>query len=592
MSPHAEIAVPSGTNNWWKESIVYQVYPASFADSNGDGWGDIPGLISKIPYLKSLGVDVVWLSPMYDSPMHDMGYDIRDYQKVLPAYGTVEDVERLVERCHEAGMKVILDLVVNHTSDEHEWFKESRRSKDSEKRDWYFWRKPRYDKDGNRLPPSNYRGYFAGSTWTYDEQTGEYYLHLYAPQQPDLNWDNPSTRQAIYDSAIRFWLDRGVDGFRVDTVNKYSKVTSFPDAPITDPKSYIQPAVEMWCNGPRIHEFIREMHDVMASYGDVMTVGELGSTPDPAQALPYVRSASKELSMVLHLDVGHMGKGKNLEDKYDYKPWKLTEWKAVINKWQTFIQGTDAWTSAFTENHDSGRSVSRYGSEDPRFRALSAKMLAIMLLCMTGTVYLYQGQEIGMLNAPRDWPIEEEYKDVEGLGYYREAEAQTASGKDPTRKERIANGLRILGRDHARLPMSWDDSPHGGFTTQDAKPWMRPHDLYPEINVKKQEGDPTSVLEFYKKMIQLRREHRELFVHGAFAVQDFENEDSFCFTKTRDDLAIKAVVALSFRDVDQPFTLAREVEGMQLIICNYDGEVPAETLRPFEGRVYIGKMNA
>ncbi|OQD61576.1 hypothetical protein PENPOL_c016G07672 [Penicillium polonicum] len=584
MSPHAtqDTAVPTGTNNWWKEATVYQVYPASFYDSNGDGWGDIPGVVKKVDYLQSLGVDVVWLSPMYDSPMHDMGYDISDYENVLPAYGTVQDVENLVEACHSRGMKLILDLVVNHSSDQHAWFQESRSSKDNDKRDWYFWRPPRYDEAGNRMPPSNYRGYFAGSTWTWDEKTEEYYLHLYAKEQPDLNWDNKATREAIYNSAVRFWLDKGVDGFRVDTVNKYSKHTNFPDAPITDPKSYIQPAIGMWCNGPRIHEFLREMYDEsFAPYGDVMTVGELANTPDPKNVLEYVGASAKELSMVFHLDIGHIGMGPSLEEKYIFTPWKLTKMKSIVEKWQTFIEGTDGWTTAFCENHDNGRSVSRFGSDAPEFREISAKMLALMMVTMTGTLFIYQGQEIGMINAPCEWPIEE-YKDIEGLGYYREAEQRTANGADPTRKEHIMDGLRILARDHSRLPMQWDDSEHAGFTT--GKPWMRAHDLYDEINVKRQQNDASSVLSFWKDVLRLRKEYRELFIHGAFEVLDYENQETFCFVKSRDDE--RALVILNFTDKPQPFTQAEKTAGMKLLVGNYS-DSSLETLKPFEGRVYI-----
>ncbi|KAE8420368.1 glycoside hydrolase superfamily [Aspergillus pseudocaelatus] len=582
MSPHAVRTVPSGENNWWKEATVYQVYPASFKDSNGDGWGDIPGLISKVPYLHSLGVDVVWLSPMYDSPMHDMGYDVSDYENVLPAYGSVEDVENLINACHERGMKLILDLVINHTSDQHKWFQESRRSKDNDKRDWYFWRPPRYDEDGNRLPPTNYRGYFAGSTWTWDERTQEYYLHLYAKEQPDLNWDNEAARKAIYDSAVRFWLNKGVDGFRVDTVNKYSKHTDFPDAQVTDPKSYIQPAIEMWCNGPRIHEFLREMYDdALQPYGDVVTIGELANTPDPEHVLKYVGASAKQLSMVFHLDIGHIGMGKSLEDKYIFNPWQLTEMKSIVTKWQSFIEGTDGWTTAFCENHDNGRSVSRFASDAPEHRERSAKMLALMMMAMTGTLFLYQGQEIGMINAPRDWSVEE-YKDIEGRGYYQEAERQVAAGVDSTRKDRIMNGLRILARDHARLPMQWDDSPHAGFTT--GTPWMRAHDLYPEINVQKQTDDPESVLSFWRSVLRLRKECRELFIHGAFEVVDFDNQQTFCFFKSRDEK--KALVALNFTADNQPFTQATAAEEMKLLVSNY-AELFPETLRPFEGRIYI-----
>ncbi|KAL2848194.1 glycoside hydrolase superfamily [Aspergillus pseudodeflectus] len=583
MSPSAVETVPTGTNNWWKEATIYQVYPASFRDSNGDGWGDIPGVIEKVPYLHSLGVDVVWLSPMYDSPMLDMGYDVSDYENVLPAYGTVADVEKLVEECHKHGMRLILDLVVNHTSDQHKWFQESRSSKDNPKRDWYFWRPPRYDDKGSRLPPTNYRGYFAGSTWTWDEHTQEYYLHLYAKEQPDLNWDNPETRKAIYDSAVRFWLDKGVDGFRVDTVNKYSKYTDFPDAPITDPKSYIQPAIGMWCNGPRIHEFIREMYDeALEPYGDVVTVGELANCPDPAHVLRYVGASAKQLSMVFHLDIGHIGMG-SLEDKYILHPWKLTEMKSIVAKWQTFIEGTDGWTTAFCENHDNGRSVSRFASDAPEFRERSAKMLALMMMAMTGTLFLYQGQEIGMINAPRDWPIEE-YKDIEGLGYYLEAQSQVASGVDPTREERIMDGLRVLARDHSRLPMQWDDSPQAGFTT--GEPWMRTHDLYREINVKKQETDPDSVLSFWKQALQLRKEYRQLFIHGAFEVLDFDNQQTFCFVKSRGQ--DRALVVLNFTATAQTCPQPEMVAQMKLLISNYpDTSEGVEKLQPYEGRIYM-----
>ncbi|KAF7593186.1 alpha-glucosidase mal12 [Aspergillus hancockii] len=577
MSPHAVQTVPTGTNNWWKEATIYQVYPASFKDSNGDGWGDIPGLISKIPYLHELGVDVVWLSPMYDSPMHDMGYDVADYENVLPAYGSVGDVEKLVDACHERGMKLILDLVINHTSDQHKWFQESRSSKDNPKRDWYFWRPARYDADGNRLPPTNYRGYFAGSTWTWDEHTQEYYLHLYAKEQPDLNWDNPEARKAIYDSAVRFWLDKGVDGFRVDTVNKYSKHTDFSDAPITDPKSYIQPAIQKWCNGPRIHEFLREMYDdVLEPYGDVVTIGELANTPDPRHVLDYVGGSAKQLSMVFHLDIGHIGMGDSLEDKYIYSPWQLTELKSIVTKWQSFIEGTDGWTTAFCENHDNGRAVSRFGSDTPEHRERSAKMLALMMMAMTGTLFLYQGQEIGMINAPRDWSVEE-YKDIEGRGYYQEAERQVETGVDPTRKDRIMDGLRILARDHARLPMQWDSTPHAGFTT--GTPWMRAHDLYREINVRNQEQNPESVLSFWKSVLKLRKEYRELFIHGAFEALDFDNQETFCFVKSRDER--RALVALNFTDRSQPFTQATMTEEMKLLVSNYAESLP-ETLQPFE----------
>lgn len=331
----------------------------------------------------------------------------------------------------------------------------------------------------------------------------------------------------------------------------------------------------MWCNGPRIHEFIREMHDdVLQPYGDVVTIGELANTPDPRDVLHYVGASARELSMVFHLDIGHIGMGDSLEDKYVFHPWKLTQLKSIVSKWQSFIEGTDGWTTAFCENHDNGRSVSRFGSDAPEYRARSAMMLAIMMVAMTGTLFLYQGQEIGMTNAPRDWSVEE-YKDIEGRGYYREAEG------DPTRRSQIMDGLRILARDHARLPMQWDASPHAGFTT--GKPWMRVHDLYPEVNVDRQESDPHSVLSFWRKLLQLRKDYRNLFIHGAFELLDFENQETFCFVKSRDDKS--ALVSLNFTDSEQPLTIP--TARMRLLVSNYADVNSAATLQPWEGRIYL-----
>ncbi|KAK9366108.1 glycoside hydrolase superfamily [Lipomyces kononenkoae] len=580
MSPHS-VKTGQQTATWWKDATVYQVYPASFKDSDGDGWGDIPGIISKVDYLKELGIDVVWLSPMYDSPQDDMGYDISDYEAVYPRYGTVEDIDVLIKACHDRDMKLILDLVVNHTSTEHSWFKESRSSKDNPKRDWYFWRPPRYDEKGNRLPPTNYRSYFADSAWTWDETTHEYYLHLYAESQPDLNWENEETRNAIYDSAMRFWLDRGVDGFRVDTVNKYSKHVDFRDAPIVDPSNFIQPATHLYCNGPRIHEFLREMHDQVLSNYDQFTVGELSLTPDPKHVLKYVSASEKQLDMVFQFDMIHLGMGHGLEDKYEPTKWKLSEMKQIVAKWQKFIEGNDGWTTAFCENHDNGRAISRFASGAPEFWQVSAKMLAIFMTTLTGTLFLYQGQEIGMINMPSDWPIEE-YKDIESINYYREAERLSKTG-DPTRKDRIMRGLQKMARDHARLPMQWDCSPNAGFTT--GIPWMRTHDQYKEINVEVEEKDPNSVLSFWKRLLALRKDYRDFFVYGIFDLVDPENEDTFMYTKVGNNGQM-ALIALNFTEDPKPFIGVDHCNKMTLLLSNYiDSE--SETLQPFEGRVYL-----
>jgi oligo-1,6-glucosidase len=569
------------TRPWWKDSTVYQIYPSSFFDSNGDGLGDIPGIVSKISYLSSLGVDVIWLSPMYDSPQHDMGYDISNYEAVYPPYGTVADIETLISACHSRGMKFILDLVVNHTSDEHAWFQESRRSKDNPKRDWYIWRPAKYAEDGTRMPPNNWRSFFSGSAWAWDEGSQEYYLHLFATQQPDLNWENPATRQAIYDSAMRFWLDKGVDGFRVDTVNMYSKGTELPDAPIIDEGIFEQPASGLFCNGPRMHEFLREMNTEVLNKYDTMTVGELPHTPDPAHVLRYVGSGDKQLDMVFQFDIVDLGIGRT--HKYEYEGYALSELKSVVSKWQQFIEGSDGWTTAFCENHDQGRSVSRFGSDAPEFRERSAKMLALMMCALTGTLFVYQGQEIGMINAPKEWPISD-YKDIESINYYNSVAERTDN--DPKALGHVMKSIQILGRDHARLPMQWDDSPHAGFTTKKEGAWMRIHDEYRSINVAKQEKDPKSVLSFWKSVLKIRKEYRELFIHGAFEAYDMENQQTFVFGKRHGE--DRAVVALNFTGEEQPFKKPDVGGKFELLVGNVEGvDGTEDKLAPWEGRIYL-----
>ncbi|KAK9458427.1 glycoside hydrolase superfamily [Dipodascopsis uninucleata] len=456
---------------WWKDAVIYQVlYPANFKDSGGDGTGDIPDILEKVPYLADLGVDVV-------GPQYDMGYDISDCEAVYPPYGTLDNIDQLISSCHEHGMKIILDLVINHPSTEHSWFKES-------------------------------RSYFAGSTWTWDKTTQECYLQLYAKEQPDLNWDNPKTREAIYNSAIRFWLERGVDGFSVDTVNKYSKYTEFKDAPIVDLENFIQPAPQMLCNGPNIHEYLKEIKAKVYDQYNAFTV-------DPKQVLQYVSAKEKELDMVFQFDMIH-------------------------------LDGT-GWTTVFIEIHDNGRAVSLYGCDAAEFRDVSAKMLALFQIGLTGTLYIYQGQEIGMINAPKEWPIEE-YKDIEAQGYYIEAERVSKMGSDPSRLERITMGLQLLARDHSRLPTQWNALRNSGFST--GIPWMRFHDLYPEINVAKQQDDPNSVMSFYKHALKVRKQFRGVLIHGSYNNRDFDNEEVYCFSKTSEKQ--KAIIVLNFATKNQP----------------------------------------
>lgn len=570
---------------WWKNATVYQIYPASFKDSNGDGVGDIPGIISQLDYIHSLGVDVIWICPMYNSPQVDMGYDISDYESVYPPYGTVADMEQLITECHSRGLRVILDLVVNHTSNLHSWFQESRSSKDNPKRDWYIWRPAKYDSAGNRKPPNNWRSNFGGSVWTWDDHTQEYYLHLFCPEQPDLNWENPSTRSAIFSSAMEFWLRKGVDGFRVDTVNMYSKDPEYQDAPIIDAGTEWQFAAHLYSNGPRMHEYLSEMNVVLEKY-DAMTVGELPHTHDVAHVLRYTSAREKQLNMVFQFDVVDLGFGP--DEKYDTTPrnWKLGGMKDAIGRTQKLIDGTDAWTTVFIENHDQARSISRFGSDKtPELREKSGKMLAILLATLSGTLFIYQGQEIGMVNAPESWPMEE-YKDVEGNNYYNFIRER--SNGDPAAVARARRALQHLARDHARLPMQWDGTPYAGFTTSE-KPWMRVNDNYGDINVKKQALDEKSILSFWKQMLKLRKEYPNLLVHGGFKVLDKDNENVFMFEKTA--MSQTLVVVLNFTEENQPFELPTIAgsKSFKCLISNYDDEVTG-VLRSFEGRAYFASL--
>lgn len=406
---------------WWKSAVVYQIYPISFFDSNGDGFGDILGIMGKLDYLKGLGVDVIWISPIYPSPLVDMGYDISDYRSIDVRYGTMVDFDELVKECHNRSVKVVMDLVANHTSDEHDWFIESKASKDNPKRDWYIWRPPRYDDEGNRHPPNNWRAHFQGSAWEYDETTSEYYLHLFDVKQPDLNWENTDLRQGVYD-IMRFWVDRGVDGFRLDVINKISKSPGLPDAPIQLPKEKYQWGHCHYVNGPRVHEFIKEMHQsIQLSHHDLMTIGETPQTLDPASIAAYVLPQNTELNMVFHFELIDIDSPKGIRKAglpLTYERPKLRELKEVIGKWQTYGREEGFWNTIYIENHDRGRSVSRFGDDSGVWRALSAKLLAILQVTQSGTLFIYQGEELGLKNFSGTWGIEE-YKDIHTSNYYK-----------------------------------------------------------------------------------------------------------------------------------------------------------------------------
>ncbi|ORY88476.1 maltase [Leucosporidium creatinivorum] len=580
-------AVVSPQPKWWKSAVVYQIYPASFCDSNGDGVGDINGITSKLDYLKGTGVTCIWVSPFFQSPQKDMGYDISDYKNVHEPYGTVADVERLIEGCHERGLKVIFDLVINHTSDQHHWFKESRSSKDSPKRDWYHWAPARYDADGNRQPPCNWRGAFGGSVWEWDETTEECELPPpLHPEQPDVNWENADLRRALYDEAILFWLERGCDGFRVDTVNMYSK-HEFKDVPIIDPATPWQPAAEKFCNGPRMHDYLREMNKETFSKFDCVTIGELPCTPFD-QILDYVSAANAELSCVIQFDLADLdhGRGRFTLLKQD---WELSQWKEITRISQSIADPNlgDGWTTTYLENHDQARSVTRYASDAPEHRVNASKMLATYVLSLTGTPLVYQGQEIGMKNCPQDWSIDKEFIDVGTVNCWTEIKQAAKEENKPELLKLGEEGIRLTARDHARTPMQWDSSPQAGFSSN-PKTWMRVMDSYIEINAASQvkgEGQRSSTHAFYRHMIALRKAHEDVFVFGSFELLDVTNPHTMTYIKRSTSGKI-ALIVLNFTAEDQPFELPTELKERKLdqVVDFGAGSGP---LAAFEARVFI-----
>ncbi|OAQ81577.1 maltase [Purpureocillium lilacinum] len=534
--------------SWWKESSVYQIYPASFQDSTGTGVGDLKGIISRVDYLKDLGVDIVWLSPIFKSPQHDMGYDISDYKSIDPPYGDISDVDVLRDRLHERGMKLVLDLVMNHTSDEHPWFQESRKSKDNPFRDWYIWRPPRYDAQGNRQPPNNWESHFQGSAWEYDEATDEYYLRLFCREQPDLNWENPAVRRAAHD-VMRFWLDRGADGFRIDVINFISKDQSFPDSNEAVLKGH-----EFYACGPRLHEYLQELGAILKEY-DAFSVGEMPCVHDTNEIMKAVGAGRDELSMIFHfelMDVDHGPKGK-----FSPRTWSLPELKKIVNKWQRLMYDRNGWNALYLENHDQPRSVSRFTSDAPEHRAASAKLIAIFLSFQAGTPFIYQGQEIGMTNVPKDWTMDE-YKDVDCVNHW----ALYKDTADEETKTQLKAEYQKKSRDNARTPMQWDASPHGGFTTAGATPWMRVNDNYKTVNAASQTSDPRSVYHTWRRVLEQRKAHKDVFVYGDFALVDEASDKVFAYERRATANGDAALIVCNFSDGNEAWKWegkAREV---------------------------------
>ncbi len=524
---------------WWKSAVVYQIWPRSFADADGDGIGDLAGIASRLDHLAELGVDVLWLSPIYSSPQDDNGYDISDYQDIDPSFGTLDEFDDLLRAVHDRGMKLVMDLVVNHTSDEHPWFVESRSSRDNPKRDWYWWRDE----------PTNWRSFFSGPTWELDDATGQYYLHLFSRKQPDLNWENPEVREAIY-SMMRWWLDRGVDGFRMDVINMISKDPALPDAPGGDGSPY-------YLGGPRIHEFLQEMHrEVFAGRKGLLTVGEMpGVTVEEARR--FTDPARAEVDMVFQFEHVQLDQDGS---KWNPVPLRLADLKRSLGRWQEALADT-GWNSLYWDNHDQPRAVSRFGDDSPAHRVRAAKMLATVLHLHRGTPYVYQGEELGMTNFP--WSSIEQFRDIESLNHYAEAgEASFAA-------------LRTMSRDNARTPMQWDASEHAGFTR--GEPWIAVNPNYEEINAEAQRADPDSVFHHYRALIALR--HAEPAVaHGDFTMLLEDDDRVYAFTRRHED--VELLVLGNFSADDVPVDIAGW-EDAEVVA----GE-PGDGLGPWEGRAY------
>jgi len=543
---------------WWKESVVYQIYPRSYKDSNGDGIGDIQGIISQLDYIQSLGVDVIWICPVYKSPNDDNGYDISDYRDIMDEFGSMDDFDQLLYGVHERGIKLIMDLVPNHTSDEHEWFQESQKSKDNPYRDYYYWRK-----GDDASPPNNWPSFFGGDAWEYDKATGEYYLHLFSKKQPDLNWENPKVRQEIY-NVIKFWLEKGVDGFRMDVISLISKQMDFPDTHTTDFNETIK---QYYANGPRIHEFLQEMNAEVLSKYDIMTVGE-GPGIDLGNGLNYVAKDRHELNMIFHF--GHMFIDNGPGGKYDPVPFSLIDFKNVFNAWDEQLKDK-GWGSIFLGNHDFSRIVSRFGNDSPAYWEKSAKLLATMLLTLRGTVYVYQGEEIGMTNVAFD--SIDDYQDIETLNSWKEAKA---NGKD---MNEFLKSVHLQSRDNARTPMQWNNKKNAGFS--EANPWLKVNPNYQSINVEKQSDDPQSILNYYRKMIAFRKANPVL-VYGDYQSLDNENNQIYAYRRWYDDQEFIIIHNFSEEVVNWGWELGGDYE---LVNANYNSKKNLLTMQPWQSKI-------
>ena len=537
----------SNKEKWWKKSVIYQIYPRSFQDSNGDGIGDLKGILQRMEYIAELGVDAIWLSPVYKSPQDDNGYDIADYQDIEPMFGCLDDMEAVIAEAKKYNIRIIMDLVLNHSSDEHRWFKEAKKSKDNPYHDYYVWR------DGEEgVPPNDMKAVFGGSAWEWVPELQQYYFHQFSVRQPDLNWDNPKVRREIYD-MILWWMDKGAGGFRLDVIDQIAKD---PDLGVTQ-------------NGPRLHEFIRELSKETFQKGDMITVGEAwGATPELAKL--YSNPDGSEFSMVFQFE--HIGLDQQEgKDKWDLAPLPFLKLKQVLTRWQTEIYNC-GWNSLFWNNHDLPRIVSRWGN-DKEYRVESAKMLAMLLHGMQGTPYIYQGEELGMTNIQYDI---EDYRDIETVNVYQERLEEGYT------KEEVMRSIHAKSRDNGRTPMQWDDTENAGFTT--GIPWIKVNPNYKEINTKSQVNDPNSIFSCYKKLVQLRKEY-PVFVDGHFQLLLEEDENVFAYERKNGEQTL--LVVCNFYDKTLEMPLKDTWKDMELLLGNYSDMTKPEVLRPYEARMYI-----
>jgi len=544
---------------WWKEEVIYQIYPRSFMDSNGDGIGDLVGVISKLDYLENLGVDIIWLSPIYESPNDDNGYDISDYRAIHPDFGTMQEFDDLLEGIHARGMRLIMDVVLNHSSDEHRWFQKSRTSKENECRDYYIW-KP--GKNGG--PPNNWKSFFGGSAWEYDAATEEYYLHLFTKKQPDLNWENEALRAKLFD-VLKFWLDKGVDGFRMDVIPLISKRLDFADTKLS---SFNEVVAQVYSNGPRVHEFIREMNEKVLQHYDIMTVGE-GPGITIEHGLNYVGSDRSELNMIFHLD--HMFLGHGPLGKFDPVPYDWNDIKQLFVAWDEAMSDS-GWISIFLDNHDFPRLVSRFGN-DETYRIESAKLLAMMILTLRGTPCIYQGSELGMSNVKFDSIAD--YKDVETINFHKEFTERGLSSKE------FLERVHDHGRDNVRTPMQWDESPHAGFTS--GTPWIKLNPNYKDINAEKVLNEQDSIFYFYQNLLKYRKLHKTL-VYGSFSLLKQDSEDIFAYFRADSDETY--LVVLNHSDLHHSFEI--DLENYSLELYNLENNMEF-VLLPWEARLYKKK---